>query len=95
MNGPCLPRRSWRGVFITSLGLISPLSASEASLVPDRFARLRGALGQVKELQMAAQYLIPLRRCLGAALTTGFVLSGARVGRCAGRLHRGRVHGHL
>lgn len=26
---------------------------------------------------MAAQYLIPLRRCLGAALTTGFVLTGA------------------
>ena len=34
------------GVFITSLGLISPLSASEASLVPDRFARLRGALAR-------------------------------------------------
>lgn len=34
------------GLFMASLWLISPLSASEASLVPERFARLRGALAR-------------------------------------------------
>lgn len=34
------------GVFMASLWLISPLSASEATLVPERFARLRGVLAR-------------------------------------------------